>query len=309
MLAYNGSIPGPTLRVQQGSEVQVDVINEGDFEATVHWHGLRLDNRYDGTHETQAAMPVGGSFSYRITFPDPGLYWYHPHIREDYGQEMGLYGNILVVPAEEGYWPPVDRELLLTLDDILIDDGGVAPFSRTETTYAAMGRYGNVLLVGGQTDLALKADQDEVVRLYLTNTANTRVFNVALPGARMKLVGGDSGRCEREEIVDSVILAPSERVVVDVLFDQPGQLALLHRTPDKDYKLAAVDVGAQATYAESARAVRQAPRQPGVGLGARAAQLPTWTRSPTRRSRSSPRWRWRHRRAPSSSPARCIPRS
>ena len=244
MLAYNGSIPGPTLRVQQGSEVQVDVINEGDLEATVHWHGLRLDNRYDGTHETQAAMPVGGSFSYRITFPDPGLYWYHPHIREDYGQEMGLYGNILVLPAEEGYWPPVDRELLLTLDDILIDDGGVAPFSRTETTYAAMGRYGNVLLVGGQTDLALKADQDEVVRLYLTNTANTRVFNVALPGAQMKLVGGDSGRCEREEIVDSVILAPSERVIVDVLFDQPGQLALLHRTPDKDYKLAAVDVGA-----------------------------------------------------------------
>ena len=233
MLAYNGSIPGPTLRVQQGSEVQIDVVNEGDLEATVHWHGLRLDNRYDGTHETQAAMPVGGSFSYRITFPDPGLYWYHPHIREDYGQEMGLYGNILVLPAEEGYWPPVDRELLLTLDDILIDEGGVAPFSRTETTYAAMGRYGNVLLVGGQTDLALKARQDEVVRLYLTNTANTRVFNVALPRAQMKLVGGDSGRCEREEIVDSVILAPSERVVVDVLFDQPGQLALLHRTPDR----------------------------------------------------------------------------
>jgi FtsP/CotA-like multicopper oxidase with cupredoxin domain len=244
MLAYNGSIPGPTLCVQQGSEVRVDVINEGDLEATVHWHGLRLDNRYDGTHETQAAMPVGGSFSYRITFPDPGLYWYHPHIREDYGQEMGLYGNILVEPAEEGYWPPVDRELLLTLDDILIDDGGVAPFSRTETSYAAMGRYGNVLLVGGQTDLALSAQQNEVVRLYLTNTANTRVFNVALPGAQMKLVGGDSGRCEREEIVDSVILAPSERVVVDVLFDEPGQLTLLHRTPDKDYELAAVDVAA-----------------------------------------------------------------
>ena len=88
--------------------------------------------------------------SYRITFPDPGLYWYHPHIREDYGQEMGLYGNILVMPAEEGYWPPVDRELVLTLDDILIDDGGVAPFGRTETTYAAMGRYGNVILVAGQ---------------------------------------------------------------------------------------------------------------------------------------------------------------
>ena len=64
------------------------------MEATVHWHGLRLENRYDGTHETQQPMAVGEKFSARVTFPDPGLYWYHPHIREDYGQEMGLYGNV-----------------------------------------------------------------------------------------------------------------------------------------------------------------------------------------------------------------------
>ena len=95
MLAYNGSIPGPTLRVPQGSEVVVDVLNEGDMEATVHWHGLRLENRYDGTHETQDAIPVGGRYR-RAQFPDPGVYWYHPHIREDYGQELGLYGNVLV---------------------------------------------------------------------------------------------------------------------------------------------------------------------------------------------------------------------
>ena len=102
MLAYNGSIPGPTLKVKQNSEIVVNVRNEGDLEATVHWHGLRLDNRYDGTHETQAPIPVGGSFTYRIEFPDPGLYWYHPHIREDYGQELGLYGNIVVEPADDG---------------------------------------------------------------------------------------------------------------------------------------------------------------------------------------------------------------
>jgi FtsP/CotA-like multicopper oxidase with cupredoxin domain len=182
MLAYNGSVPGPTLRVREGSEVIVDVVNEGDLEATVHWHGLRLDNRYDGTHETQAPIPVGGSFTYRVTFPDPGVYWYHPHIREDYGKELGLYGNILVVPADREYWPAARREVLLTLDDILLEDGKIAPFSRTETTYAAMGRFGNVLLVGGETDLSLQAQAGEVVRLYLTNTANTRVFNVACPG-------------------------------------------------------------------------------------------------------------------------------
>jgi FtsP/CotA-like multicopper oxidase with cupredoxin domain len=109
MFAYNRSIPGPTLRVPEGSEVVVNVVNEGDLEATVHWHGLRLDNRYDGTHLTQEPIPVGGSFTYRLEFPDPGVYWYHPHIREDYGQEMGLYGNILVVPADSDYWPPVNK--------------------------------------------------------------------------------------------------------------------------------------------------------------------------------------------------------
>src|SRR6188508_1089321 len=234
MLAYNGSIPGPTLRVREGSELVVNVANEGDLEATVHWHGLRLDNRYDGTHETQAPIPVGGSFQYRIEFPDPGVYWYHPHIREDYGQEMGLYGNILVVPADPDYWSLADREIPLTLDDILIEDGKIASFSPSETTYVAMGRFGNVMLVSGEADLALTASRGEVVRFFLTNTANTRVFNVTLPGARMKLVGADSGHYEHEEYVEEVLIAPSERVVVDVLFDQPGDLALVHRTPDRE---------------------------------------------------------------------------
>ena len=231
MLAYNGSIPGPTLRVRQGSEIIVHVHNEGDLEATVHWHGLRLDNRYDGTHETQDEIPVGGSYTARVSFPDPGLYWYHPHTREDYGQEMGLYGNVIVVPDDEHYWPPVHRELTLTLDDILIEDGRVAPFNRAETNYSAMGRFGNVLLVAGETDLRLSAKLGEVVRLYLTNTANTRVFKVRLPRARMKLVGGDSGRYEREDLVEDVVIAPSERIVVDAVFDEPGEVVLEHQTP------------------------------------------------------------------------------
>ena len=242
MLAYNGSVPGPTLRVRQGSELTVEVTNQGDLEDTVHWHGLRLENAFDGTAETQAPMPIGGSFSYRLAFPDPGIYWYHPHIREDYGQEMGLYGNIVVEPAEPDYWPPANRELALTLDDVLIEDGRVAPFSRTESNYTAMGRFGNVLLTNGEPELSLSAQAGEVVRLYLTNTANTRVFNVALPGARMKLVGGDSGRVEREEFVEAVMLAPSERVVVDLLFAEPGELTLLHRTPDREYPLATIQV-------------------------------------------------------------------
>jgi FtsP/CotA-like multicopper oxidase with cupredoxin domain len=187
-------------------------------------------------------MEVGDSFTYRVQFPDPGVYWYHPHIREDYGQELGLYGNIVVVPADPEYWPPVNRELTLTLDDVLLEDGKIASFSRAETTHVAMGRFGNTLLVAGEPNLSLSGQLGEVVRLYLTNTANTRVFNVALPGARMKLVGGDSGRCEQEQFVDEVLLAPSERVVVDVLFEEPGQLTLEHHTPDRTYPLAEITV-------------------------------------------------------------------
>src|SRR5918999_706642 len=256
MLGYNGSIPGPTLRVEDGSELVVNVVNEGEMEATVHWHGLRLDNRYDGTHETQEPIPIGGTFTYRITFPDPGVYWYHPHIREDYGQELGLYGNIVVVPADAEYWPPAHREVLLTLDDVLIENGRIAPFSRAETTYAAMGRFGNVLLVGGETDWSLQARRGEVIRFYLTSTANTRVFNIALPGARLKLVGGDSGRNEREQLVDSAVLAPSERVVIDVLFEQPGHVALEHRTPERTYALGTIDVGTQPAEASPAEQFR-----------------------------------------------------
>src|SRR4051812_3225974 len=245
MLSYNGSIPGPTLKVREGSEIEVDVLNDGDLEQTVHWHGLRLDNGSDGTHETQAPIPVGGRFSCRVSFPDPGVYWYHPHIREDYAQEMGLYGNVIVEPEDPDYWGPAHRELCLTLDDVLLEDGQIAPFSRRETNYSAMGRFGDTLLIAGEPELQLTATRGEVVRVYLTNTANTRVFKVALPGARMKLVGGDSGRVEHERFVEHVVLAPSERAVVDVLFEQPGDLVLEHLTPEKTYRLGTVTVDAE----------------------------------------------------------------
>jgi FtsP/CotA-like multicopper oxidase with cupredoxin domain len=111
------------------------------------------------------------------------------------------------------------------------------------------------------------------VRLWLTNTANTRVFNVNLPGARMKLVGGDSGRVEHQEFVEQVMLAPSERAVVDVLVDSPGELALEHHTPNRTYRLAAITVseGAPSAAATRFRQLRQAPE-----LEAERAQLDRW---------------------------------
>jgi FtsP/CotA-like multicopper oxidase with cupredoxin domain len=279
MLGYNGSVPGPTFKVKQGSEVIVHVTNDGDLDTTVHWHGLRLENRYDGVpHETQTPIPVGGTFTYRLRFPDPGLYWYHPHIREDYTQELGLYGNLLVEPTEPGYWPPAHRDVILTLDDVLIEDGRIAPFSPSNVTHTAMGRFGNVLLIGGEPVQALTARTGEVLRLWLTNTANTRFFNVCLPGARMKLVGGDSGRVEQEQFVSEVLLSPSERAVVDVLLDEPGGFTLQHRAPDRTYPLAEITV-VEAPASPSLRSAFETLRRD-PALADERAMLDDWLAAP-----------------------------
>ena len=248
MLAYNGSIPGPTFCVKQSSKVTVTTTNEGDVDATVHWHGLRLENRYDGVPiETQAPISIGDSYTADLYFPDPGFYWYHPHIREDFAQEMGLYGTIIVEPLDPDYWPAVDRHFTITLDDLLIEDGAMAPFLRSGPTYTAMGRFGNVMLINGETTFTSSAIAvGEVVRLYLVNTANTRLFNVGLNGMRMKLVGGDSGRYEHDVLVDEVLLSPSERMIVDVLFDKSGDVELEHRSPDKTERLGVFKVAGSA---------------------------------------------------------------
>lgn len=243
MLAYNGMIPGPLIKVEKGSEVTLNFTNNTDVDTTIHSHGVRLDNKFDGVPDvTQKAVKPGESFTYKIKFPDEGMYWYHPHIREDYAQELGLYGNYLVTPNDPNYWSQVNREVPLFLDDILIENGQIAPFSGNSADHTLMGRFGNTMLVNGETDYELAAKTGEVVRFYFTNSANTRTFNIKLPGTRMKLVGGDGGKYEREQYVDSVLLGPSERAVIEVLFDTAGKFSLIHQTPDKIYTLGTIDV-------------------------------------------------------------------
>jgi FtsP/CotA-like multicopper oxidase with cupredoxin domain len=129
----------------------------------------------------------------------------------------------------------------LTVDDLLLQDGQIAAFHRSGPTHTMMGRFGTVLLINGQTDASFDVTPGEVVRLYFTNTANTRVFNVAIIGATLKLIGGDSGRYE-QEFVESVLLSPSERAIVDVLFDHAGTAVLEHRTPHHTSTLATFHV-------------------------------------------------------------------
>ena len=243
MLAYNGMIPGPTIKVQQGTEIVLNFTNNTDVDSTIHSHGVRVDNEFDGVPDvTQEAVKPGQSFTYKIKFPDEGVYWYHPHIREDYAQELGLYGNFIVTPVEKDYWANVDREEILFLDDILMENGRIAPFGESIVDHALMGRFGNVMLVNGSDDYKLSVNQGERVRFYVTNSANTRVFNFSIPNTRMKLVGADSGKYEREEWIDSVILGPSERAILEVWFDEAGSYQIVNKTPNRTYELGTIAV-------------------------------------------------------------------
>ncbi len=254
MLGYNGSIPGPTLRIPEGAEVTINLKNGGDIATTLHAHGVRMDNAFDGVPGvTQQEIGIGESFSYTLKFSDPGAFWYHPHVRTDYALESGLYANIIVTSEDSGYFPPVNRETALMLDDIKLDQNGLVPFRKDVADHTLMGRFGNVMLVNGMTDYALSAAQGEVMRLYLTNAANTRLFNFVIPGVKMKLIGADVGRYEKETFVDEVLVAPGERRVVDVFFEKSGKYALQHRTPDKEYALGTASVSAETATPSYAR--------------------------------------------------------
>jgi FtsP/CotA-like multicopper oxidase with cupredoxin domain len=227
MFGYNGQYPGPLIQAPKDATIIVEVTNRIQMPTTIHWHGIRIDNRFDGVPGvTQEEIGNGERFTYEVHVPDAGMFWYHPHVREDVQQDLGLFGNLLVTSPDPEYYGPAHREEVVVLDDILMDDQGALPWGDRAPTHALMGRFGNVMMVNGETDYRLTARRGEVIRFYLTNVANTRTFNVTFGKGRIKLVASDVGRFEREQWVSSVVIAPAERYVVDVRFDEPGETAI-----------------------------------------------------------------------------------
>ncbi|MBX6364694.1 MAG: multicopper oxidase family protein [Gemmatimonadetes bacterium] len=229
MYGFNGQVPGPLIRVPQNATITVRFRNRIDLPSAVHWHGVRLDNASDGVPGvTQAPVAPGDSFVYTVHFPDAGIYWYHPHVREDIEQAMGLFGNMLVDAPDRDYYSPANREQVLILDDLLMNGDTLIPFGTEGPDFALMGRVGNVILVNGEPRYSLRVKRGEVVRFYLTNASSSRTYNLSFGGAAMKVVAADVSRFEREERVESVVLAPAERYVVQVRFDRPGRYALVN---------------------------------------------------------------------------------
>jgi FtsP/CotA-like multicopper oxidase with cupredoxin domain len=108
---YDGTVPGPTLRVKRGDELRVRLVNELSEPTSIHWHGVRLPNAMDGVPQlTQPPLAPGASFDYRFQPPDAGTFWYHAHAADQV--DHGLHGALIVEETEP---VNVDRDVVLVL--------------------------------------------------------------------------------------------------------------------------------------------------------------------------------------------------
>jgi FtsP/CotA-like multicopper oxidase with cupredoxin domain len=194
-------------------------VNELPQASTVHWHGIRIANAMDGVPDlTQPATPSGKTFLYDFTAPDAGSYWYHPHNKAWEQMARGLYGALIV---DEATPPDVDRD-----EVFLIDDWRLTREARIAENFGAMGhwshggRSGNWITVNGRSGLALPVRHQERMRLRLINTANARIFSLALEGLEGWIVALDGQPLPKPEPAGRLVLAPAQRI--DLIADVTG---------------------------------------------------------------------------------------
>jgi FtsP/CotA-like multicopper oxidase with cupredoxin domain len=209
-LSYNGGVPGPTLHLQPGDRLRVNLVNRLDVPTNLHTHGLYVSPQGRGDNVFVTVEP-GTSFGYDYRLPEdhpPGVYWYHPHHHGLVADQVfgGLYGAIVVGDRTP---VPVTRERILVVSDISLDGGGnVRPVS---TMARMMGREGDLVLVNGQAGPRLTARPGERQRWRIVNACAARYLRLRLDGQRMELLGLDSGRYPRPRELREIVLATGNR--------------------------------------------------------------------------------------------------
>jgi FtsP/CotA-like multicopper oxidase with cupredoxin domain len=218
--AYDGTVPGPGIRVRQGEPVRIIVSNGLDEATTVHWHGIRVPNAMDGVPGlTQPAIRPGESFAYEFTPPDAGTFWYHPHVDGLVQMGRGLAGALIV---EEREPPPVDRELVWVVQDWRLDDDAQLASGFGNRMEAAMaGRIGNTVTINGRVPDVVRVRAGERVRLRIINAATARIMALAFEKHSPVVVALDGQPCEPHPLPKGrLLLGPAMRA--DVILDMTG---------------------------------------------------------------------------------------
>jgi FtsP/CotA-like multicopper oxidase with cupredoxin domain len=235
---YAGSLPGPLLRLRAGDRLVVHFKNSLPEPTTVHWHGVRVPVGMDGAvPHSQEPVPPGGTFEYEFDVPDPGLFWYHPHEHSAAQLGFGLYGALLVDPAEPEP-EPLGDEVVMVLSDISIDAAGALASPDAGGDIATLfGREGAYVLVNGRRVPKLLARSGLAQRWRIVNTAKARYFLLALPGHTFTRIGGDTGLLAEPVVSNEILVLPGARADVVVRpTGKPGDVVPLTWIPfDRGY--------------------------------------------------------------------------
>lgn len=242
---YNGSFPGPEIRVKRGERVRVRFTNELDEPTSIHWHGIRIDNAMDGVAGlTQPAVQPGESFEYDFEVPDAGTYWYHAHNMSWNQVPRGLAGPLIIEDEQERFSPQTDITLMLT--DWRLSNKGVLD---TETIgslhdFSHAGRLGNWLTVNGVSlpDIPLQAQRWH--RLRLINSSASRILDLdpSRLGARIIALDGQSFD-EARAAEGPVQLAPAQRMDLALRPENEGNMPF-EATTGRAFTVANFKVGA-----------------------------------------------------------------
>ena len=218
---YNGSAPGPVLRLREGQPVTVDVFNETKIPELVHWHGLFVPSDVDGSEEEGTPMVAPGGMRRYSFVPRPsGTRWYHSHVHA--GRDMkratytGQFGFLYIEPKEElGHY---DAEVFLALHgwDPHLDSQGDE--GNLEVTYSIYSINGHALGSGDP----VRVKEGQRVLLHILNASATDQHRIALPGHKLKIVSLDGNAVPVPREVDVIEMGPAERVDALVTMNQPG---------------------------------------------------------------------------------------
>jgi FtsP/CotA-like multicopper oxidase with cupredoxin domain len=226
--AYNGSIPGPALRLKEGKPVRIDVINDSGYPNLIHWHGLYLPSEQDGsTEEGSPIIASGQSLTYAYTPKPSGTRWYHSHAmamtdlsRSTYSGEFGF---LIVEAAEDpGRY---DREVLLaahhwegawvSLQDMKKGpppDNGLEVMYHTATLGERMLGYGD----------PVRVREGERVLFRVLNASGNMGISLALTGHRFRVIALDGNPVPTQATVEVLKLDVAERADVIVEMNNPG---------------------------------------------------------------------------------------
>ncbi|MBV9327319.1 MAG: multicopper oxidase domain-containing protein [Chloroflexi bacterium] len=230
--AYNGSVPGPELRVREGDLVRVHLHNDLPVPTTIHWHGIDVPFSQDGVPGlSQEPVSPGAEYTYEFVATNPGTRWYHSHVDSNAQLELGLYGALIIEPREA---EPVayDRDFTYILDEKALDFTPDVALGRTslQKSEAGNGRGGllqyDLFLMNGKAGDAivpLHIASGERIRVRLINAGNL-VHAMHLHGQSFRIVATDGNPVPQAQqlLKDTVLIGPGERYDLEIDGTNPG---------------------------------------------------------------------------------------